>query len=307
MTTRTRYFVVASLLVITVGVGTGLVAFYTGFQLTALSGRGGPAELQFVPRDAAVVAYANVHEVMTSELRQKMHEAVPASENGQREFENQTGISIENDVDRVVAYFEVGYGDNMPGSGMVLARGRFNDTKIEALMREHGARVEAYQGKRLIVVDHGGMDRAAGPGHRGSAAGNSLAVAFVEPGLIAVGSAGAVRNALDLQKNGQNVTTNDDVMNLVRSLESGNAWAVGRFDALRSHAKIPTSVASQIPAITWFSVSGHVNGGIRGVIRAETRDEEAANNLRDVVRGFMALAKLQTASKPAVQTMLQAL
>ena len=48
---------------------------------------------------------------------------------------------------------------------------------------------------------------------------------------------------------------------------------------------------SQIPAITWFAVSGHVNGGLRGVIRAETRDDEAANNLRDVVRGFMALGE----------------
>ena len=66
-------------------------------------------------------------------------------------------------------------------------------------------------------------------------------------------------------------------------------------------------MASQIPAITWFSVSGHVNGGIRGVIRAETRDDEAANNLRDVVRGFMALAKLQAGSKPELQGMLQSL
>jgi hypothetical protein len=66
-------------------------------------------------------------------------------------------------------------------------------------------------------------------------------------------------------------------------------------------------VATQIPPITWFSISSHVNGGIRGVIQAETRDEESANNLRDVVRGFMALAKLQTGSKPEYQSMMQAL
>src|SRR5262249_56778729 len=135
-------FVVASLLVLTVGLGTGLVAYYTGFQLSAI-GRSGPAELQYVPRDAAVVAYANVHEVMTSEFRQKIHQAAPGSENGHREFENQTGINIETDIDRVVACFEASAADNnAPGSGMVLARGRFNDAKIEALMREHGARVE---------------------------------------------------------------------------------------------------------------------------------------------------------------------
>ena len=60
-------------------------------------------------------------------------------------------------------------------------------------------------------------------------------------------------------------------------------------------------------AITWFSVGGHVNGGIRGIIRAEARDDEAANNLRDVMRGFMALAKMQSGSKPELQAMMQSL
>ena len=163
-------------------------------------------------------------------------------------------------------------------------------------MREHGAHVEDYQGKRLIVAD---VNHGARP--------QSFAVAFVEPGLVAVGNAGLVRTAIDLRKNGQDATANEDLMRLVRSLDAGNAWAVGRFDALRSTAKLPEAVASQLPAITWFSVSGHVNGGIRGVVRAETRDEAAANNLRDVVRGFMALGKLQFGSKPEWQGMMQSL
>ena len=82
-------------------------------------------------------------------------------------------------------------------------------------------------------------------------------------------------------------------MNLVRSLDNANAWAVGRFDALRTQSHLPANVLSQIPAITWFAVSGHINGGLRGTLRAEARDDEAANNLRDVVRGFLALAKLR--------------
>jgi hypothetical protein len=103
------------------------------------------------------------------------------------------------------------------------------------------------------------------------------------------------------------VTTNDELMNLVRSLDSGNVWAVGRFDALQSSAHLPLEVASRLPAITWFAVSGHINGGLRGMVRAEARDEEAANNLRDVVRGFLALAKMQAGSRPDVQMMMQSL
>ncbi len=39
------------------------------------------------------------------------------------------------------------------GTGVVLARGRFDEVKIEGLMREHGARVDVYKGKRLITAE----------------------------------------------------------------------------------------------------------------------------------------------------------
>jgi hypothetical protein len=292
MTTRTRYFVIASLLVLTVGLGTGLVAYYTGFQVIGRS-RSGPQELAYVPGGVAVVAYADVHQVMTSELRQKVHEAAPVPENGQKEFENQTGINIETDIDHIVACLDPGE-NGQNGSGMVLARGRFNDAKIESLMRAHGARVEDYRGKRFITAEE----------HHGP---ESFSVAFLQPGLVSVGTTSMVKKAVDLQSGGDNVTNNDEMMALVRSLESGNAWAVGRFDALRTKAHLPDAMSSQIPPIKWFSVSSYVNGGIRGVIRAETSDEQAATNLRDVVRGFMALAKMQANAKPEYQAMLQSL
>src|SRR5438128_5183146 len=150
-------------------------------------GQSGAKELQYVPRDAAVIAYANVHEVMTSELRQHVRQAVPMpmQENGQRQFQNETGINIETDIDRVVACLEPN-GANMSAAGMVLASGRFDEVKIEALMRDRGARVEEYKSKRLIVADHphGNND--------------TFAVAFMEPGLMSVGSATLVRRAIEL-------------------------------------------------------------------------------------------------------------
>ena len=140
----------------------------------------------------------------------------------------------------------------------------------------------------------------------GPGANESFAVSFIEPRLVAVGNASLVRAAID-QKNGPNVTSNEEMMKLVRSLDSGNAWAVGRFDAIQKQAHLPANMASQIPPITWFSISSHVNGGIRGTVRAETRDGESANNLRDVVGGFVALAKLQAGSKPELQAMMHSL
>src|SRR6202035_1954480 len=64
---------------------------------------------------------------------------------------------------------------------------------------------------------------------------------------------------------------------------------------------------ARLPAITWFSATGMVNDGISGIVRAETRDDESANNLRDVVRGFLALGKLQATSRPELQALVQSL
>ena len=316
MTTRTRYFVIVSLLVLGIGVGTGLVAYYVGLSPSAFAQRAGTEELRYLPRDVSVVAYADVREVMTSELRQHLRHAVPMQkqEDGQREFQNETGINVETDIDRVVACLEPDR-TSMSPAGMVLARGRFDEVKIEALMRERGAQVENYKNSRLIVADHldvghrrpadGGV--ADNPNVRPSGP-DRFALSFLQPGLVAVGGIGLVRHAIDLHAGGgESAATNDELMTQVRSLDSGNAWAVGRLDLLRSNTGFPQGVATQLPAITWFSVSGHVDGGLRGVVRAEAGDEEAAKNLRDVVRGLLALARLQAGSGPEFQGLLQSL
>ncbi len=307
MTAKTRYFVIVSLLVVGVGLGTGLVAYYVGFPAGAFTQAGGPAELQLVPRNATVVAYANVGEIMASDLRQRLRRAIPIHEDGQKELEERTGINIETDIDRIIACLNPDPESTTgPGAGMVVARGRFNETKIESLMREHGAQVEEYRGKRLIVADSHMNGTEIGD--------RRFAAAFIEPGLVALGSTKLVRSAIDLHQTGDNpqaglqsVTGNEELMTLVRSLESGNAWAVGRFDALQSQARLPQEVSSRLPAITWFAVSGHINGGLRGTVRAETRDEEAANNLRDIVRGFLALGKMQSSGRPEIAAMMQSL
>ena len=307
MTTRTRYFVIVSLLVLGVGVGTGLLAYYVGLPTSASSGAGGPDELRFVPSNATLVAYANVQEVMTSSLRERVRRAMPTKPEGQRQLESETGINVETDIDRVVACIAppLDGASHLPGTGLVLARGRFDQVRIEALMREHGANVEEYKGGRLIIAQAGPADTAA-PDPRPRRR-ETLSVAFIEPGLVGLGSAQLVRNAIDLKAGGDNITANEGMMGFIKSLEGGNVWAAGRFDALTSQAHLPGDLAGRLPPITWFSASAHVDGGLAGVLRAETRDDESASNLRDVVRGLLALAKMQAGSRPGLLAMVQSL
>jgi hypothetical protein len=279
-------------LVLTVGLGTGLVAYYVGFPTSAFAPEGGPAELKFIPRDATLVAFADVQEVMASDLRRKLLPGLPQPGQGHREFQERTGINIETDIDRVIAALAPAGGAQAFGSGLVLARGRFDEVKIEALMREHGASVEEYQGRRLLLAS--------------GTAPHNLSVAFVEPGLVALGRTDLIRSAIRLGA-GEALTANDEMMRLVRDVDDGHAWVAGRFDALRAQGNLPQEIVNQLPPITWFTASGHVNGGIRGVFRAETTTEDAANGLRDVARGFLALAKLQSNVHPELRTALDAL
>src|SRR5689334_23713922 len=132
MTKKTRYFMAVSAGVLVVGLGSASIAYYGGGFPSLSASRSGPAELSYVPATAAVVAFANVGEVMQSELRQRLKIALP-NEQGQKEFQEQTGIDIERDIDYIVAAMtQVPAGKNEP-AGLVVARGRFNTTQLETL------------------------------------------------------------------------------------------------------------------------------------------------------------------------------
>jgi hypothetical protein len=294
MSNKTRYFVAISGAILAIGLGTGLVASYMGLPVSVFSSAAGPDELQYVPADAAVVAYANVRDVMNSEFRQRFKEVEPSTEQ-KNEFEEKTGLNFEQDIDSVVA--AVLANSNLSSkpekSFLILARGRFNAAKLEALALEHGAQVSDYQGKRLLT--HHDNDNPS------DTIDDDMGVGFVEADLVAFGSVPAVRASIDARRENRNVVSNNDMMKLVNELDSANAWAVGRFDAIANQAGFPDEVRAHMPAITWFSAAGHINGGVSGQFKAEAKDDESAKNLRDVLAGFLALAKMQAASKPAMQ------
>jgi hypothetical protein len=318
MTRRTRYFLAASSLVLAAIACAGLIAYYGGIPGLSAS-RLGPAELEYVPQDAAFVAYANIQDVMQSAVRQRLRERFPrSSEPG--EFGRQTGIDLERDVDYVIAA-AMGDDEAREGGTLVVARGRFDTVRLEALAREHGGRVEEYRGVRMVVgMRRPGRDRAdddrieppegssLGPQRDVHGHVHTGALAVLGPGLVAVGQAQGIRQAIDAQQSGRSVTANEELMRILAEIEPGSsAWAVGRAETLRSRQHMPDQVRRQLDAVRWFAASGRIDGGISGTLRAEARDAESAENLRDVVRGLFALARLQAGSKPEWQTILQSL
>jgi len=291
MTHQTRYFVLGASGLLVVGLVTGLFAYVNRGAALAVSVTERD-ELAYVPSNASIVAYANVREVMLSDFRERIRQIAP-DEVGQAELEQQLGLNIERDIDHVVAFLAPGPDDGRL-AGLVLFRGRFDTTRLEAVARGGGATVSEYAGTRVVSIDAGDV--------------GALAMAFMEPGLVAVGDLGTVHQAIDRGSAGADLTSNEQMMGLLERVDRGsNAWAVGRFGDLSSLGFLPDEVSAQIPAVTAFAVSGRVNGGLSGSVTIEGRDEAAGQNLRDVFRGFLALATMQTTGRPELEAMLGSL
>lgn len=295
MTKQTRYFMAGSAAVLAAGLTTGLVAYYAG-GFEAVSASAVSTELRYVPADATMVAYADVRAIMDSDLRARLKAAMPTHEAGQAEFQAQTGIDIERDIDYVVAALAPGIEQ---GSPLVVARGRFNSVHLEGLALQHGGTLEEYKGKRMVVSSKSEEDDDA-PVHVGH-----MVLAFLEPGLVAIGDLTAVKKAIDAQLTANSVTGNEEMMELVADMGAyNNAWAVGRFDVIASQAKLPDEVMRRLPPVKWFAAAGHINGGLSGTLRAEARDEKSGEELRAVVNGFLAAGRLTAQSDPTAANLV---
>ena len=104
MTSRTRYFVIASLLVVLIGLECGLVAYYVGFPTSAFFAGDGPDDSSWCRRMQLVAlrTFTKLHDLQCA--------TAPGATPCRRVFQtvrnssrNETGINVETDIDRVVA------------------------------------------------------------------------------------------------------------------------------------------------------------------------------------------------------------
>lgn len=285
MTKSTRLVLSLAAAVVIAGLGTALAVSYFGFETFSLAGPAGSEEFAYIPADARLVAFADVRQIMTSQLRQKFRDLRP-DRNGDQAFETQTGVNPETDITYVVSAMLNGQADGR--RALILARGLFDEVKVEGLVRGRGGRIEEYKGKRLLV----------------SSDAEPTAAMFAETGLLVFGPVDAVRRAVDTKASTANVSGNDELMRLVKEVDGSNVWAVGRFDAIAGAGPLPPNVSQRLPPIDLFAASGQIDGDVKGVVRAEAHDATAARDLRQVIQGFLALGRIQAGSNAALSGVL---
>jgi hypothetical protein len=211
------------------------------------------------------------------------------------------GIDIEKQVNRVVAYIEPHTPPDPQSQAkpdkpraLVLVQGTFDPARLEAFIRERAGTADEYKGRTIFT-------------HRNE--GHEVALGLVGADLIAMGQADLVRGVIDASQDASllanNVTSNAEMMPLIRANAGSTAWVVGQFDEIRRRMQLPNSVSAQVPAIRLVSARADINGGVKATISAEAGDAAAADQLRDVVRGFISLARLQAGAKPEVEAMLK--
>jgi hypothetical protein len=303
MTKKTRYFVLAAVAVLLIGLGGGLIA-YLAYNRVAGVGAGMPPEMRYVPADAGLVAFADVRAVMNSDLRRALMPSIdPDSRKGRQMMNDFAGVDVEKQVNRIVAYVEPYIAPDpqaqakpeMPRA-LVLVHGTFEPARIEAFIRERAGTMDEYKGRKILVRSEDGHE---------------IAVGLVASDLIAMGQADLVRRVIDMSQDRsgltKNITANPEMMSLIRDNTGSTAWVVGRFEEISRRMRLPGGIASQVPPIRLVSVKANINGGVKATIRAEAGDKAAADQLRDVVRGFLSLARLQAGAKQELESVLKSI
>jgi hypothetical protein len=300
MTKRTRYFVLGAVAVLLVGLGGGLIAYLAYTRADGVAGM--PPEMRYVPVDAALVAYADVRAVMDSDVRRALMGSIdPESRKGRQMMNDFAGVDVEKQVNRIVAYVEPNVAPNpqtqatpeMPRA-LVLVQGSFEPARIEAFVRGHAGTIEEYKGQKILVRTDEGHD---------------LAVGLIGSDLIVLGQKDLVRRAIDtsgaVSGSVKTIADNPAMMTLIRDNTGSTAWAVGRFDEISRRSSLPSGVTGKVPPIRLVSAKANINGGIRAAIRAEAADKAAADQLRDVVRAFISLGRLQGGGKQEFDTVMK--
>lgn len=296
MTRGTRYFLAGSAITVILGLGTGLVAYYNGSLPLGL-GRSDDQQLAYMPADAAAVGYADVRTIMDSQFRQKLRQTMPAGEELAK-FKEELGVDLEHDIDSVTCAYMGG--NPTDHHAVVVVRGRFNDSQIETLATQHGMTAGTYNGKKVLTLT------AASQTEMGDHA--MASIAFLEPGVLAFGDGPTVQRAIDAGATGADLRKNADLIAVIDDVRgSGNAWFVGKLDAMSAHSPIPEEIAQHLPPVDVVAASVHINGGLRGALRADARDDKSAEQLRDVVKGALAAGRLMTGQNPKMEAMLNSL
>jgi len=297
--TRSRLVVLCSLIVVGVGVVGALGALYLDPARAAVGPL--PAEGLALPGDTQFVMGFDVHRFVASPFYQRFGKDRQGQGRppGFTELEEKTGLNPERDVDRIV--FAGRSVDKGPEGGVILVSGRFDRTKLSRAIETEskGVTFKSHEGTTVYLFREGAGARSG-------------AVAFLDDDTLVLGPRAGVEATITNYAGGKApVRANASLMALLESVKPGSTfWAVGDQSVL---SRLPLSIPGaagqgsvSLPPIKSVVVTGDLEPMVAVELTGEAVDSKAAQNLADVVRGFVALASLQASQKPELKDLASA-
>ena len=306
MTSKTRTVVVAAVLVLVVGLATGLVAYMVGLP----GGRGASAaeaDLRLVPASTSVIAFVDMRAVLRSSVWQRMQTTARPSADSRERWQRETGINLETDIDHVLVALprwpaprptpstRIGEGESeaaAPTAGpspvagaLVLLRGRFDAQALTTALTTHGATTTVENGHDVWLM-----------------AGRSpLAASLLRPDLLLAGSEEAVRAAI--RADGAGTIAAPGVLALVHDVAArGDLWMASRMGTEETPlpSALPLPLRTPLPALDRMTASARLGRTVQAAVTVEAHDAAGGDALRDLARGGLALLRLQVASRPSM-------
>jgi hypothetical protein len=248
--------------------------------------------LDLLPAEASIVAQAQVTRLRQTRLFEKALKAhgdgrgddgvASDSIKAYNEFRTETGFDLSRDLDSVTTAVP----DHVDTSRtfLVVARGRFDETRLVAFM----AKRAAGRGQALTAEPYKGVTL------RGQAQEPRVRLAFLRPTTVLFGSVDWVKRAIDQSRGeatGPALQKNDTLMALIRRTRVDRGlWAVAVVpEKLRDRLPVPGKKVT----VRTGSVSLDFVSGLQLDVIAETASPgdaqsvvQAATGALDLMRGF---------------------
>ena len=257
--------------------------------------------LALVPPDSLAVAVVSLDQLRASDLASSLfHEADQITVDGKASaFLKEAGLDPKRDVDTAVFSLTAGGGNE--AQPLVAFEGRFDPAALSAATVSRGARrVDG------TVPYFRLPDSAERKEHRHA----SGAVAFLSPHLILAGSEPALLRALEsYSAGGAGLPAQGALAGMIGKVDTkSSAWVV--VDAARtrdlkeasgaheSGEGPAASVYSALRSVSWVLFQANLSsGGVDVKATGVSSDEEARQNIEDVLRGMIAAWRMAVQSK----------
>jgi hypothetical protein len=247
-----------------------------------------PALLALVPPGTKLVCGVQLDQARSSGFGQYLVNRIDTDNESFRQFTEETGFDPRHDLDEFVfATTGPGAPDTQP-SFAILARGTFDQNRIEAKAKANGAVVQAYQGIDLIFVNH--------TEHRGAG------FAFLDGGIAVMADRATLRQIVT---NRASPTTLDPALQeQVLKVSANDAWFASSMPGsfLANHLQHETSQTMQhaqvLQSILQSSGGVHFGDVVEFSFDAATRSPQDAVSLADVLRLGGSMVQMQRQNDP---------